>query len=92
MKFQRYITLATSKNNINIESADYYVYILCIAVVISGNRPFQLGDTNNSTPVPVQSIQWVDEFNTVVRNGVSVKGLVVDIVITTSSNNTIRCG
>ena len=39
-------------------------------------------------PVPVESIQWVNESNTVVRSGVNLQELILNIMITPSSNNT----
>ena len=41
-----------------------------------------------STPVPVQSIQWLDEFNSVVRERTSVQELALDITIAARHNNT----
>ena len=61
------------------------------AINITGNRVFQLGETTAitcSTPVPVQSIQWLDESNSVVREGTSVQELVLDISIAASHSNT----
>ena len=61
------------------------------AIYITGKRVFQLGETTAitcSTPVPVQSIQWLDESNSVVREGTSVQELELDITIAASHNNT----
>ena len=61
------------------------------AIAITGNRVFQLGEATAitcSTPVPVQSIQWLDESNSVVREGTSVKELALDITIAASHSNT----
>ena len=62
-----------------------------IAVRITGNRIFNRMEravVTCSTPVPVQSIQWVDESNTVVRNGTSVQELDLNLMITSRSSNT----
>ena len=61
------------------------------AINITGNRVFQLGEATAitcSTPVPVQSIQWLDEFNNLVRQEISVQELALYITITASHNNT----
>ena len=61
------------------------------AIDITGNRVFQLGETTAitcSTPVPVQSIQWLDESNSVVREETSVQELALDITIEARHNNT----
>ena len=63
-----------------------------VVLSISGNRLFQLGETTSircSTPVPVQSIQWVDEMDRVVVNGMAVQDLELNIMITPDSNNTM---
>ena len=60
------------------------------AFIITGNRVYQLGETSRitcSTEVPVQSIQWLDESNRVVRLGTSVQELVLDLTIADSHNN-----
>ena len=61
------------------------------AINITGNRDFQLGETTTitcSTPVPMQSIQWLDESKSVVREGTSVQELLLDITIVASHSNT----
>ena len=61
------------------------------AINITGNKVFQLGETTAitcSTPVPVQSIWWLDESNSVVREGTSVQELALDITIAASHSNT----
>ena len=58
---------------------------------ITGNTVFQPGETTAitcSTPVPVQSIKWLNESNSVVREGTSVQELALDITIAASHNNT----
>ena len=75
--------------DVNIKLSFSYLNIL--AINITGNRLFQLGETTSiicSTPVPVQSIQWIGDSNTIVRNGTSVQELPLNIMITPSSNNT----
>ena len=70
------------------------MYILAIS--ITGNRIVPLGERSSircSTPVPVESIQWLDESNRVVREGMSVQELVLSLTITAASNNyTCRVG
>ena len=64
---------------------------LIAASAITGNRIFLLGETSGvtcSTPVPVESIQWLDESNRVVREGTSVQELVLNLTITAEHNNT----
>ena len=66
------------------------------AIEISGSRLYELGGTANitcSTPVPVQSIQWVNESNTVVRGGVRVQELPLTIMSlnSTHDNTMYRC-
>ena len=60
-----------------------------IAVSITGSRIVPLGERSRvrcSTPVPVESIQWLDESNRVVREGTSVQELVLNLAITAVSN------
>ena len=67
------------------------IIIINAAINIIGSRVFQLGETpaiTCSTPVPVQSIQWLDESNSVVREGTSVQELALDITIAASHSNT----
>ena len=62
-----------------------------IAVSITGNTIIQLGEATAitcSTPVPVESIQWLDESNSVVREGTSVQELALDVTIAASHSNT----
>ena len=65
---------------------------MCTAIIaITGNRVFQLGERSRvrcSTPLPVESIQWLDESNRVVREGMSVQELVLNLTITAAHNNT----
>ena len=52
---------------------------------------FQLGDITTIscyTPVVVQSIQWINDSDDVVREGMSVQELALNILTTVSSNNT----
>ena len=60
------------------------------AVAITGNEDFQLGELSRvrcSTPVPVESIQWLDESNRVVSEGTSVQELVLAVTSSCSSSN-----
>lgn len=62
------------------------------AVDINGNASIQLAQTTTitcSTPVPVQSIKWLDESNAVVRNETAVQELILNITAYSSLNNTI---
>ena len=62
-----------------------------IAVSINGRTVIQQGGVTAitcSTPVPVQSIQWLDESNSVVREGTSVQELALDVTIAASHSNT----
>ena len=68
-----------------------YHYKINAAIDITGNTVFQIGETTAitcSTSVPVQSIQWLDESNGVVREGTSVQELALDITIAASHSNT----
>ena len=61
------------------------------AIAITGNRIFLLGERSRlmcSTPVPVESIQWLDQTNRVVMEGTSVLELVLELTIATAHNNT----
>ena len=61
---------------------------------ITGNIVFQPGETTAitcSTPVPVQSIQWLDESNSVVREGTSVQELALNITIAARHNTEYTC-
>ena len=61
-----------------------------IAISITGSRIVPLGERSRVmcyTPVPVESMQWLDESNRVVREGMSVQELLLDINITAASNN-----
>ncbi len=63
-------------------------FLVTVVINITGNRLFQLGETARiicSTPVPVQSIEWVNQSNRILT---SVQELELSIMITTSSNNT----
>ena len=65
--------------------------IVFVVANITGNARFELGVMTNircSTPVPVQSIQWVDQTNNTVKNGTDVQDLDLNIMITIHSNNT----
>ena len=60
---------------------------------ITGNRVFEPGETTAitcSTPVPVQSIQWLDGPNNVVKDPeeTSVQELTLNITIAARHNNT----
>jgi hypothetical protein len=60
------------------------------ALDVSGNRVYELGETSEircSTELPVQFIQWLDESSRVVREGTSVRELVLDLTIAVSHNN-----
>ena len=60
-----------------------------IDISITGSRTVPLGERSRvicSTPVPVESIEWLDQSNTLVREGMSVQELMLDIRITASSN------
>ena len=60
------------------------------AITITGNRTVPLGERSRvkcSTPVLVESIQWLEESNRVVREGMLVQELVLSITITTASTN-----
>ena len=63
-----------------------------LAIQVTGNGLFQLSDTTRiscSTPVPVESLQWVNSFNnSIVREGRDVQELVLDIDIRVDSNGT----
>ena len=66
------------------------------AIDISGSRLYEQGGTTNitcSTPVRVQSIQWVDQSNTVVRGGMAVQELLLNIMSLNSNydSTTYRC-
>ena len=55
-----------------------------MSINITGNRVFQQGEATAitcSTPVPVQSIQWLDESNSVVVNESSVQELAFNLSI-----------
>ena len=63
-----------------------------IAIVITGNRVFQLGETSGiscSTPVPVQSIQWLNGSNREIelREEAPVQELVLALTIAAHHNN-----
>jgi hypothetical protein len=61
-----------------------------LALTISGNKVYQIGETSEircSTELPVQSIQWLDESSRVVREGTSVRELVLDLTIAAGHNN-----
>ena len=69
----------------------FVVYIMNIAVSINGSTVIQLGEATAitcSAAVPVQSIQWLDESNSVVREGTSVQELALGITIAASHSNT----
>ena len=54
------------------------------------NSVYQVGEISEircSTEVLVQSIQWLDESNRVVRQGTSVQELVLDLTVAASHNN-----
>ena len=61
-------------------------------VSVTGNGLFQLGDITRiscSTPVPVESLQWVNSSNnSIVRQERDVQELVLDIDIRVNSNGT----
>ena len=69
---------------------DLIEYLIHTALTITGDRVYQLGETSGircSTEVPVQSIQWLDGSSGVVREGTSVRELVLDLTIAASHNN-----
>ena len=52
---------------------------------------FELGETSGITcsiPVPVQYVQWFDESHDTVRQGLSARELVLDLIVAASHNNT----
>ena len=60
------------------------------AISITGSRTVPLGERSRlrcSAPFPVESIQWLDKSNRVVREGTSVQELVLDLTITAASNS-----
>ena len=75
-----------------IDSYDHFVIVSSLTVLsVTGNRLFQLGETTSIgcvTPVPVQSIQWMNESsNMVVISGTSTTQLELNILISALSNN-----
>ena len=65
------------------------------AIDISGSRHYEPGGTTNitcSTPVPVHSMQWVDESNTVVSNGTAVQELLLNIMSLNSNHDNTTYG
>ena len=70
----------------------FVVYIIMyIAVSINGDTIIQLGQATAitcSTPVPVQSIQWLDGSNSVVREGNSIQELALNVTIAARRSNT----
>ena len=63
-----------------------------LAISVTGNGLLQLGDITRiscSTPVPVESLQWINSYNnSIVREGRDVQELVLDIGIRVDSNGT----
>ncbi len=74
----------------------FIIFGCIVAIIITGNRVFELGETSGitcSTPVPVQSMQWLDETNTVVRQETSVQELLLELLVTAAHNNSrYTCG
>jgi hypothetical protein len=68
----------------------YAISAAYIASITGTDRVYQFGTMSEircSTELPVQSIQWLDESSTVVREGTSVRELVLVITIAASHNN-----
>lgn len=64
--------------------------ILILAIVITGNKVFELGETSGIrcyTPVQVQAIRWLDEANGLVRQAQASSQLVLDLIIGASHND-----
>ena len=69
----------------------HYIFVYTATINITGNTPFQLGETSEITcfiPAQVESIQWLDQYNGIVREGMSVQRLALNITITAAHNNT----
>jgi hypothetical protein len=68
------------------------IMFICVklALTINGNRVYRLGETSEircSTELSIQSVQWLDESSRVVREGTSVRELVLNLTIAASHNN-----